>query len=150
MNTLGLKTTVGAFTLAILLSAGTLSAQTKKTGTDLRTDVQPITNSLSKISQLEPLTFKYKQEDIKKLNLPAGLQYGFIPEDVQRVLPEVVKNESKMIPAGKNAFKTTSVKNIDLEALIPVLVGSIKEQQAEIEALKKEIQSLKSVAAVGN
>lgn len=110
--------------------------------------VEPIKNSLSYVSQLEPLTYKYSAEHVQKLKLPAGTQYGISAESLKRVMPGAVKTESLMIPAGKNAFKTVNVGKVDLESLIPILVGSIKEQQAEIEKLKSEIQTLKSVAAI--
>ncbi|MEJ6978863.1 hypothetical protein WG906_00275 [Pedobacter sp. P351] len=36
-----------------------------------------------------------------------------------------------------------ATQEVDLESLIPLLVGSIKEQQEEIIKLKAEMQSLK-------
>jgi hypothetical protein len=45
---------------------------------------------------------------------------------------------------GKNTYRTRKVKTVDMESLIPILVASVKEQQAEIEQLKKELQVLKS------
>ena len=38
----------------------------------------------------------------------------------------------------------TKIKTIDETGLIPVLVASIKEQQAEIEKLKRDIAELKA------
>ena len=136
-----------AIAIALFISSA-VSAQTKqKTDAELKTEATPLKNSLSYITQLQPLTFKYNKDETNKLNLPEGQQYGFLAEDVQKVLPGLVKSQNKMVPAGKNAFKTTSIKNVDLESLIPILVGSIQEQQEEIQKLRSEIQALKSVAA---
>lgn len=146
MKTLNLKFGTALFAF-VALSATAVNAQVKNNEGTLRTNVEPLTNSLSYISQLEPLSFKYNADERKKMNLPVGRQFGFLPEDVQKVLPAIVKTENKMVPAGKNAFRTTAVQNVDLESLIPVLVGSIKEQQAEIEKLKEEVRSLKSMAS---
>lgn len=133
---------------AIALGLGLeANAQTKDV---VLTDVNPIKNSLSSIAQLEPLTFKYSQENVKKFNLPSGTQYGFNPEALQRVVPAAVKTQRKMVPAGKNAFKTASLNKVELEALIPILVGSIKEQQQQIESLKAEVRSLRSLSAVAD
>jgi hypothetical protein len=52
---------------------------------------------------------------------------GFIAQDVQQVFPDLVSKDAE----GKLA--------IDYLGLIPVLVEAIKEQQAEIEALKKQV-----------
>lgn len=103
----------------------------------------PLNNSLSYINRLEPISFTYNKAEAKQLNLPVGMKYGFNAEAVQHVLPGIVKNSHKMYPSGKNSFRTVATKDVDLESLIPLLVGSIKEQQAEIEKLKAEMESLK-------
>jgi len=103
----------------------------------------PLTNSLSYITRLEPISFTYNKAEAKQLNLPAGLKYGFNAEAIQQVIPGIVKNSHKMYSSGKNSFKTVATKDVDLESLIPLLVGSIKEQQAEMEKLKAEMESLK-------
>ncbi len=140
-----MKMSSALFAAALFLGFGA-NAQTKKDNN--LTDVAPIKNSLSYISQLEPLTFKHSAESIKMFNLPGGQQYGFNAEAMRQVIPGAVKSQKKFIPAGKNNFKTANMNQVDMEALIPMLVGSIKEQQAQIEALKAEIQSLKSMSAL--
>jgi len=131
----------------LCISAG-VSAQTNTVNnTELKQNAQPLTNSLSYIEQLQPVSFEYDKSQAAKLKLPSGQQYGFIAEDVQKVLPSIVKSQKKMVPAGKNAFKTTEIKNVETESLIALLVASVKEQQAEIERLKADLQSLKSMTA---
>lgn len=131
----------------LCISAG-VSAQTSSvTNSDLKQNTQPLTNSLSYIEQLQPVSFEYDKNQAAKLKLPSGQQYGFIAEDVQKVLPAIVKSQKKMVPAGKNAFKTTEIKDVEMESLIALLVASVKEQQAEIERLKADLQSLKSMTA---
>jgi len=132
--------------LAAFLFAGT-TAFAQQTN-DPKTNQVPIEGAVSRISQLEPLSFEYDRQEQKKLKLPSGKQYGFMAEDVGKVIPGIVKNEHKMIPAGKNAFKTTTMQKVEMENLIPFLVASIKEQQAEINKLKEEIRSLKSTASI--
>ena len=147
MNTLSLKNNLilPSFFLSLIFSVNTVIGQTNAERN--ATNSAPIENSLSYISRLKPVVFNYKAQEAGASGLSKGESYGFSPEEVEMILPGLVKRENKMIPAGKNAFRTVTVKTIDLEKLVPILVGSIKEQQAEIEALKKEIQSLKSVAA---
>ncbi len=40
--------------------------------------------------------------------------------------------------------KNATITKVDYESLIPLLVASIKEQQQQIEALKRELKTLKS------
>jgi hypothetical protein len=55
----------------------------------------------------------------------------------------MVYEVSKIYEAGKNNSKVASYNEVQTTDLIPVLVAAIKEQQAEIELLKKEVQLLK-------
>jgi Chaperone of endosialidase len=110
---------------------------------DLKKNVQPVENALSYLQQLEPKKFKYDTGKYSKLKLPAGQQYGFLVEDVQKVLPELVSTQSQSYMAGKNTYKNTSYKDYDLESLIPILVGAIREQQAQIEELKRQLAEKK-------
>jgi peptidoglycan hydrolase CwlO-like protein len=110
---------------------------------DIKKNVAPIESPLKALVSLEPKAFEYKTSDYSYLKLPKGEHYGFIAEEVQEVFPALVTSESHSYMQGKNRFKRATTKSVDLEGLIPILVASIKEQQAEIDQLKKEIESLK-------
>jgi hypothetical protein len=45
---------------------------------------------------------------------------------------------------GKNLYKNATVQSIDLEGLVPVLIASIKQQQAQIDQLRMEVEALKN------
>ncbi|WP_157960786.1 tail fiber domain-containing protein [Nubsella zeaxanthinifaciens] len=114
------------------------SAQTVK-----QTEIASINNSLNTVLKLTPVNFSYEKDWATKLKLSTQKQHGFAVEEVEKVAPELVVNQQKTYTAGKNATKTATVPMVDYETLIPLLVGSIKEQQLQIEALKKEISALK-------
>ncbi|RVU01229.1 tail fiber domain-containing protein [Mucilaginibacter limnophilus] len=111
---------------------------------ELKVNTTPVTRALSAITQLDPVVFEFNTNKFKQLNLPQGKQYGFIAEDVKQFLPGVISTETKWLPAGKNNYRTVNTSNVDYEKLIPLLVGAIKEQQAEIEELKANLHQLKS------
>jgi hypothetical protein len=62
-----------------------------------------------------------------------------ISEDVLKMYPEAVKFEKRFYPVGKNSFKIKTVRVIDQEKLNAALAISVKDQQAEIQRLRKEI-----------
>lgn len=130
---------VSAFcTFATIASAQT----TKISDSELKTNVAPITSALSAVNQLNPVTYQYTAP-VQGLKMPAGTQYGFLSGNVQSVLPGVVKTQSYLYPAGKNTQRSVDVQTVDMQSLVPVLLGAIKEQQAQIDALKAEVRSLK-------
>jgi hypothetical protein len=127
--------------MLVLLSLGASAQQV--TDADLKKNATSITASLEKLIKLEPKAFEFNQAQFKNLQLPGGKQYGFLAEDVQQVFPELVRSKNINYATGKNSYRTAQVKTMDMESLIPLMVASIKEQQAEIEKLKAEIKELR-------
>jgi hypothetical protein len=115
------------------------NAQTVK-----QTEITSIDNSLNTVLKLTPVNFSYDKEWAGKLKLNTQQQAGFAVEEVEKVAPELIVNQQRTYTAGKNSTRTATVPVVDYETLVPLLVGSIKEQQAQIEALKREISLLKS------
>jgi trimeric autotransporter adhesin len=77
------------------------------------------------------------------------IQVGVSAQEVERVLPEIVSiapfdaaadSEGNIISKTGNNYKT-----VDYSKLVPVLIEAIKEQQEQIETLRKEINILKGV-----
>lgn len=90
----------------------------------LKTNIGVIEGALNKVLSLNGVAYNYKESE------QSGFDYGFIAQDVEKVIPEIV-SESK------------ETKAIDYDAIIPFLVESIKEQQKEIERLKSELEEIK-------
>nr|WP_121274237.1 tail fiber domain-containing protein [Pedobacter schmidteae] len=131
--------------MALLLGAATLTASAQKISeNDLKVNVGKISNSTQHLINLEPVTFKYDVDKYKHLKLPAGEQYGFLASNVQPEFPAMVYEAAKVYGSGKNSSKVAKYNEVQTENLIPVLVAAIKEQQAQIELLKQEVQLLKA------
>ena len=103
-----------------------------------------ISTPLLKLIQLAPKVFEYNTEKYKHLKLKSGLHFGFMSDNMQQVFPELVTTKYISYMFGKNVNRGATIKTIDETSLIPILVASIKEQQAEIEKLKKDIAGLKA------
>lgn len=107
----------------------------------LKKNIAPLENALAFVQQLEPKKFEYNTERYHQLNLPAGRQYGFLAEEVQKVLPDLVRTQSHPYMVAKNTYRNATLKDTDLESLIPLLVAAIKEQQEQIEELKRQLET---------
>lgn len=121
------------------LSLGQVAYSQQVPDQELKKNVMPVQNALTYIQQLEPKKFEYNTSKYHKLKLPTGQQYGFLADNVKKVLPEIVNSRSQSYMAGKNTYKNASYQHYDLESLIPILVGAIQEQQAQIEELKRQV-----------
>jgi hypothetical protein len=85
-------------------------------------NVTNIEDSLSKVLQLQGISYNLKGEEDKRM--------GFSAQDLQKVYPELVKE-------GSDGYLS-----IDGTGLIAPLVESIKEQQKKIEELEEKINIL--------
>ena len=87
----------------------------------LKTDIEPITNALPKVMQMQGVY--YKRNDVED----AREQVGVIAQDMEAIVPEVVLT----------ADDDMQTKSVDYGKLCAVLIESIKELKAEIDELKK-------------
>ena len=108
----------------------------------LKTGVAEINNPLMYLAALKPVTFKYNSSRLKDLKLSDSIQHGFLTQDFKLQHPELVFEAFKTFPAGKGSTKTIRYDEVSSESLIPVLVAAIKEQQAQIDALKHQLNQM--------
>jgi hypothetical protein len=119
------------FIAAISLFANNANAQQKAKA--ITGDTVELKNALNYVSKLRPVS--------------SGQQYNLLADDVQSILPGVITQQIRWVSVGKNNPKATTYNTVDLEKLVPVLVGAIKEQQAEIDKLKAEVRQLQQMQA---
>jgi hypothetical protein len=102
--------------------------------TRLKTNIQTITGSLDIIKSLNGVRYNWTNENDPSfiINNP-GSQIGLIAQEVEQILPEIVKFN------GVKDYKT-----IDYDKIVAVLIEAIKEQQQQIDNLQQQIDSLKS------
>ncbi|MEN9570260.1 MAG: hypothetical protein RL172_1491 [Bacteroidota bacterium] len=126
----------------IACCAGKVSAQVIA-DTVYKKNIAPIARPLQHLMQLQPRMYEYRTDRYKHFNLGAGLQFGFISDNMSTVYPHLVKPKYISYMYAKNTFKGIVVNTIDTQSLIPVLVASIQELYAEVEKLKAEIKALR-------
>ena len=117
VNKMGLDTGTGALTVV-----GDVVAYGTPSDKQYKENIKPIESALDKAMKLQGVTFDWKKSD-SILDIKEDI--GFIAQDVQKVLPELVrKNEN-----GKLSLRQ--------QGITPILLEAIKELKAEIEELKK-------------
>jgi hypothetical protein len=89
----------------------------------LKTNIQSIKNPLEKITQIDGVSFNWKEN-----NKPS---IGVIAQQIENILPELVSD------SGKN-------KTVNYNGIIGLLIECVKEQQIQINALSEQIETLKS------
>ena len=109
----------------------------------LKTNVSTLTNSLDYIDALQPKRFEYNTSAFSHLKLPVGKFHGFLVEEFRQVFPYMVTRRPLLFTSGKNSQQAALIHDIDQEKLVPVLVGAIKEQQAQIKQLQQELAELR-------
>jgi Tfp pilus assembly protein PilN len=133
-----------SFTFAAFLVTASLQISAQEVA---QNNVKPVTNSLETVARLQPVSFNYDKAWAERLKISPKQQYGFVGTDAKSAVPEIITIQAKDYTVGKNAYRSATLTKVDYESLIPLLVGSIKEQQQQIDALRQEIQSLKSRSA---
>lgn len=141
------KNTTAALKQSLPSPAGTLSGFWTYNGAPLallhshsdarlKTNVQPITSALTKVLALQGVTFEWTHWDQKR-TFP-GTQIGFIAQEVEKVVPEVVIDNT----IDDNSGNRMEVKGVKYENLVALLVEAIKEQNTRIEHLESCLQRL--------
>ena len=84
---------------------------------DLKTNIKTLRDPIEKIKRLRGVTYNWKDS--------GNHDMGFIAEEVEKIVPEVVYSS-----------KHNSDKGIDYSRITSLLVAAVKEQQDQIEELK--------------
>tara|TARA_B110000977_G_C11084780_1_gene494244 strand:- start:956 stop:1594 length:639 start_codon:yes stop_codon:yes gene_type:complete len=103
---------------SIRASAGLLSNSDER----LKENIYAIDNPLAKLNQIQGVYFNWKGKEEREV--------GFIAQQVQKVLPEVVAEDKK------------SYLSVDYSKVVPLLVGAIQEQNNLIRDLQGRINKL--------
>jgi trimeric autotransporter adhesin len=119
----GVGMTNPSYKLDVLGSVGA-TAYFYTSDKSLKTDVRPIEGALAGISKLQGVTFAWKKDGTKSM--------GLVAQDVEKVYPELVSENED------------GVKSVQYGNLVAPLIEAIKEQQREIESLRKEVEALKA------
>jgi len=97
----------------------------------LKENIVNIPYGLTHISQLNPVSFNFKDDESKKI------KYGFLAQCVQEVMPDLVYHHPTDLVDGD------PVLQFDREAIWASTINAIKDLKQQVEVLKAEIEILK-------
>lgn len=117
-------TFTGTVTAVDIAATGNITAPNLYAYSDeaLKTDIVQINNAIEKVKALNGVYFTWKNNDRRSM--------GLIAQQVEPVEPVVVSDT----PEG--------FKAVNYSSLVGLLIEAIKEQQVQIDDLKKQIDSL--------
>ena len=107
---------------AVYSANGTIQTSDRR----LKTNIKDLHYGLKEVMALQPVSYNWKDSAHKENKI------GLIAQDVKKIVPEVVVGDEAKEHLGMNYSE-----------LVPVLINAIKDQQAEIETLKKIYNRLK-------
>jgi len=130
-------------TAAALTVTGDITALTSDKR--LKTNIEIIESPLDKINKLSGFTYNWDKEKCEKAGfIPKDEeQIGVFAQDVQSVIPQAVKPAPFDTDGDGNSKSGDNYLTVQYEKIVPLLIECIKDQQKQIDELKKDIMSLK-------
>jgi hypothetical protein len=107
-----------------IVTSGSSTSYNTSSDYRLKHDVQPVTAALSKVKQLNPVTFKWNADN--------SSGQGFIAHELQAIVPECVSGEKDAV----NPDGSIKPQGVDASFLVATLVAAIQELAAKVEALE--------------
>jgi hypothetical protein len=135
----------GYFAGAVLTSGGSLWGASDQTFKD---SIQPLINVDSLLMQIETVSFNYKQTgNAQQLNLPTGIRYGVLAQQIEQVIPSIVREVTH--PAmydtlGMETSASFTYKVVDMSQLVPLMLRDLQKKSFVIESLNIHIDTLEA------
>jgi hypothetical protein len=124
----GDSTMNGPYTFFVNGTASGTSPWANTSDERLKKNIITIPNALDKVLNLRGVNFEWKDPN----NQEKGVRIGFIAQEAEKVIPEVVNKDGEFY-------------SMQYAPVTAVLVEAIKDQQKQIEALKAELEAIKAL-----
>lgn len=116
----------------------------------LKSNVEPVSGAMELIGSLVPRTYSFKTEEYPQMNLPQGERIGLLSQEVQEVLPALVKRAvlpAQLDSTGEQVYPAVEFLSLNYTELIPLLIAGFKEQSARIDEQNARLASLEEQLA---
>lgn len=128
--------TDGIYVDGDVFATGTVTWSDRNLKTSIN-DIDEITSNTI-LQQLSPKTYYFDTIAHPNLHCPRTLQYGLIAQDLEQILPSLVKESTHpavLDSLGQVIYPEETFKGINYTQLIPILIQSLKSQQRQIDSL---------------
>lgn len=111
----------------------------------LKSDIKPISDPISIVNKLEGKTYIWNKEVQNTMNADGGRQYGFLAQEVAKVMPEAVvvdkqgkygMNYNMLIPVLTEAMKGLYTDVQNEKAKNELLTAKINDLEARIKSIE--------------
>ncbi|MCD4817726.1 MAG: tail fiber domain-containing protein [Candidatus Cloacimonetes bacterium] len=128
---IGMGTTnPGSYRLYVAGSAYASGGWSSPSDRRFNKNIQKIENALEKVKKIEGFSYDWKTDENPEKGFPEGKHYGVIAQEIEKVIPEIVKENI-------NGDKAVAYNEI-----IPILINAINEQQDIIDTLSERLSIL--------
>jgi hypothetical protein len=107
----------------------------------LKENIITITSALDKVDKINGVYFNFtdKANELNK-SLNKNRQVGFLAQEIESILPEIVKPAPFDIDGDGNSISGENYLTIQYEKVVPLLLQAIKELKFELDEIKKLIK----------
>lgn len=112
-----------------------------------KTNVENIKGATDVLRKLKPHTYKMDVTNFPQFNFQDRLQYGFIAQEVEAVLPNLVHESympSELDSLGNEISPAVSYKSLNYNALIPITVQAVNELNERLDKATLSDQTVKT------
>ena len=104
--------------------------------TKLKENIVDATPKLEKLMQVRVVNYNFKEN----LGYESFKQIGVIAQELEHIFPGLVEETPDRVEKGE--ILETTTKSVKYSVFVPMLIKAIQEQQAQIEELKSQVDSL--------
>ncbi len=140
----------------------------------LKKNIKQVDNAMDLINKLQPKYYEFRNDgSYASMKLPSGQHYGLLAQDVEKILPNLVKTEpfntkdankpkpvlnadGSMQAQKEPAGEIIETKSVNYTELIPILVKAMQElsvkndeKDARIDELQRQLNELKGLNMQG-
>ena len=110
----------------------------------LKTDVQDLDPSTEMVEALQVHSYQFTDEAVSNLGMPEGAQVGLIAQEVEQVLPGLVKDHNvpaKYDTTGTVTQEAYSYKAVNYVGVIPYLISAMQKLSADNQELRELVNA---------
>lgn len=133
----GIGTTPTFFTLDVNGTVNATGGYSQISDRRYKENIQQLENAMDRVRQIKGVQYTFNHGAFPEMNFTEGTRIGFIAQDLKEIVPEAVWQDDD------------GYYSVEYVAMIPLLVEALKEKDAEIQAIRAELEKLQNTGPTG-